>query len=78
MTWGRPRFHLIVDHAGREFFLNEGGNGIRLHHEVQLAARTQNKNLRETNIWAQSLEAALAEVRGHLPDYRFMGRWSRP
>jgi hypothetical protein len=30
--------------------LNEGGNGIRLHHEVQLAARTQNKNLRETNI----------------------------
>jgi hypothetical protein len=45
---------------------------------IQLAARTQNKNLRETNIWAQSLEAALAEVRDHLPDYRFMGRWSRP
>jgi hypothetical protein len=45
---------------------------------IQLAARTQNKNLRETNIWAQSLEAALAEVRGHLSDYRFMGRWSRP
>jgi hypothetical protein len=73
----RLRFHLIVDHASRKFFLNEGGNGMRLHYEVQIVARTQNKNLRETNIWAESLEAALAEVRGHLPDYRFMGEWSR-
>jgi hypothetical protein len=75
---GRLRFHLIADHASREFFLNEGGNGMWLHYEVQLVARAQNKNLRETNIWAESLEAALAEVRGYLPDYRFMGEWSRP
>jgi hypothetical protein len=75
---GRLRFHLIADHASREFFLNEGGNGIQLHYKVQLAARMQNKKLRETNIWAESLEAALAEVRGYLPDYRFMGEWSRP
>jgi hypothetical protein len=75
---GWPRFHLIVDHASREFFLNEGGNGMRLHYEIQLAARPQNKKLRETNIWADSLEAALAEVRGYLPDYRFMGEWSQP
>jgi hypothetical protein len=69
----RLRFHLIVDHAGREFFLNGGDNGIRLHYEMQLAARSQNKKLRETDIWAESVEAALAEVRGYLPDYRFMG-----
>jgi hypothetical protein len=48
----RLRFHLIVDHAGREFFLNGGDNGIRLHYEMQLAARSQNKKLRETDIWA--------------------------
>jgi hypothetical protein len=73
----RLRFHLIADHSSREFFLNGSGNGIRLHYEVQLAARTQNKNLRETDVWAPSLEAALAEVRSCLPDYRFMGEWSR-
>ena len=74
----RLRFYLTVDHANREFFLNGGDNGIRLHYEMQLEARSQNKKLRQTNIWTDSFEAALAEVQGYLPDYRFMGEWSRP
>jgi hypothetical protein len=73
----RLRFYLTVDHVSREFFLNGGDNGIRLHYEMQLVERSQNKKLRQTNIWADSFEAALAEVRGYLSDYRFMGEWQR-
>jgi len=72
------RFHLVADHTSREFFLDEGCNGMRLHYEVQLAARAQNKNLRESDIWVESLEAAVAEIQGYLPGYRFMGEWTRP
>jgi hypothetical protein len=73
------RFHVIFDDDNRRYFVNDAAfSGIRLHYEVQMAARSQNKKLKDTDLWAVSLEAALAEIKEHFPDYTFEGEWVLP
>ena len=73
------RFHLIFDDGNRRYFVNDAAvSGICLHHEVQIASRTKNQKLRDTDLWAVSLEAALAEIKEHFPDYTYEGEWGSP
>jgi hypothetical protein len=75
----QQRFHVIFDEGNRRYFVNDAAaSGIRLHYEVQMAARFKNQKLRDTDLWAVSLEAALAEIRKHFPDYTFEGEWVSP
>ena len=73
------RFHLIFDGGNRRYFVNDAAvSGIRLHYEVQMAARSKNQTLRDTDLWAVSLEAALAEINEHFPNYTYEGEWVSP
>jgi hypothetical protein len=75
----QQRFHVIIDEVNRQYFVsNDAANGIRLHYEVQMAARSKNQKLRDTDLWAVSLEGALAEIKKHFPDYTFEGEWVSP
>ena len=68
-------FHVIVDNAACAFALDGPGgpNGIRLHYEMQLAARSRSKKLRDFDLWADSQEAALAEMAKSFPGFKFVG-----
>jgi hypothetical protein len=73
------RFHVIFDEGSRRYFVNDAAvSRIRLHYEVQIASRTKNQKLRDTDLWAVSLEAALAEIKEHFPDYTYEGEWGSP
>jgi len=71
-------FHVTVDDSRRAFWLDgtAGPNSMRLHYEIVLHSRATGVRLREHNIFAQSPEAALAEVRGFLPGYEHVGAWT--
>jgi len=69
------RFHLIIDDFSRQFFVNESANGMRMHYEMQLAAR-MNRKLRDTDFWAESEDAILDYMARHFPGYQFKGDWS--
>ena len=60
-------FHLIIDDSNRQFFINESANGMRMHYEMQLAARMKNRRLRDTDFWAESREAILDHMKRWLP-----------
>jgi hypothetical protein len=70
-------FHIIVDDFNRTFSIDgpEGPSGVRLHYEMQQVIRQQNKKLRDFDLRAESFDAALAELKTHLPDYTFLGTW---
>jgi hypothetical protein len=79
MVTQQQRFHVIIDEVNRQYFVNDdAANGIRLHYEVQMAARSQKRKLRDTDLWAVSHEAALSEMKTHFPDYSFKGEWVSP
>jgi hypothetical protein len=77
-TSGKLRFHVIIDESKCQFFLNQSGNGIRLHYEMQMVVRSQKQKLRDTDIWADSEEAALQQMEQFFQGYRFMGAWASP
>jgi hypothetical protein len=74
-TSSKLLFHVILDGAAGAFSLDGPGgpNGIRLHYEMQQAARSRSKRLRDFDLWADSQEAALAEMTKRFPGYKFMG-----
>ena len=71
-------FHVIIDHTHRTFSMDgpEGPSGVRLHYEMLIVAREQNKKLHDFDIRAETHEAALAEMQALLPDYAFLGTWA--
>jgi hypothetical protein len=71
-------FHLIIDDSNRQFFINESANGMRMHYEMQLAARMKNRTLRDTDFWAESREAILDHMKHYFPGYQFNGEWISP
>ena len=54
----------------------DGPSGVRLHYEMLIVARNQNRKLSELDVRAETREAALAEIQAHLPDYTFLGTWA--
>jgi hypothetical protein len=73
-----PLFHVVVNDFHRTFSIDASDsiNGIRLHYEMLRFAREQNKNFREFDIRAASIEAAVAEVEKRFPEYSFLGTWA--
>jgi len=71
-------FHVVVDHASRSFSVDGPGdlNGVRLHCEVLMAARSLRRRLWEFDIKAESHEHALVQMRDALGEYRFAGSWA--
>jgi hypothetical protein len=71
-------FHVIIDHTHRTFSMDapEGASGVRLHYEMLVVARKQNKKLHDFDIRAETHEAALAEMQALLPDHAFLGTWA--
>jgi len=75
---GHITFHVVVDHASRSFSMDDpnGLNGVRLHCEVLMAARSLRRKLWEFDIKAESVEHALAQMQDALGEYRFAGSWA--
>jgi hypothetical protein len=75
---GRLLFHVIVDDFHRTFSIDGPGgpNGVRLHYEMQQAARREKKKLRDFDLRAGSHEAALTEMHNQFPGYQFLGTWA--
>ena len=75
---GRLTFHVIIDHTHRTFSIDgpDGPSGVRLHYQMLLVARKQNKKLKDFDIRAENRETALAEIQAHLHDYTFLGTWA--
>ena len=73
-----PLFHVVVNDFHRTFSIDASDsiNGIRLHYEMLRFAREQNKNFREFDIRAASIEAAVAEVEARFPEHSFLGTWA--
>jgi hypothetical protein len=71
-------FHAVIDDTRKTFTMDGPGdpNGVRLHYEVVRAARQHGRNLRQLDIRAASLEAAVVEARAFLSGYAFSGPWS--
>jgi hypothetical protein len=75
---GRLTFHVIIDHTHRTFSIDgpDGPSGVRLHYQMLLVARKQNKKLKDLDIRAETREAALSEMQAYLSDYTFLGTWA--
>ena len=75
---GRLTFHVIIDHTHRTFSMDgpDSPSGVRLHYQMLLVMREQNKKLKDFVVRAENSEAALAEIHAHLPDYTFLGTWA--
>jgi hypothetical protein len=75
---GRLLFHVVVDDFRHTFSIDGPGgpNGVRLHYEMQEAARAGKKKLRDFDLRAGSHEAALAEMHNQFPGYQFLGTWA--
>ena len=78
-TSGELIFHVIVDDFNRQFSIDgpEGPSGVRLPYEMQQVIRKQTKKLRDFDLRAASLEAALAEIQTLFPGYAFLGTWAQ-
>jgi hypothetical protein len=68
-------FHVTIDDSRRAFWLDGGINIMRLHYEIMRQARNTSAKLREHDVFAQSEEDALAEVRRSLSGYEHLGAW---
>jgi hypothetical protein len=75
---GKLLFHVIVDDFNGTFSMDgpDGLNGIRLHHEMMQALRSQKRKLPEFDLRAESQDAALADMREYFPGYVFLGSWA--
>ena len=77
-TSGKLTFHVIVDDFNSHFSMDgpEGPNGVRLHYEMVRVMRGQKKRLRDFELWADSHEAAIAQMTNYFPTYKFQGSWA--
>jgi hypothetical protein len=77
-TTGTLRFHVIIDDINCAFSVDgpNGPNGVRLHYEMVQVAREQNRKLRDFDLWAESLGAALALIKNYFPASTFLGTWA--
>ena len=75
---GKLLFHIIIEDQARQFSIDgpDGPNGFRLHYEMVQVARNQRRNLRDFDLWADSLDEAVSEMEQHFPGYKFLGTWA--
>ena len=75
---GKLLFHVIIEDRARQFSIDGPGgpNGVRLHYEMLQVARNQRRNLRDFDLWADSLNEAVSEMEQYFPGYKFLGTWA--
>jgi len=75
---GRLSFHVIIEDRAGQFSIDgpDGPNGVRLHYEMVQVARKQRRNLRDFDLWADSLDEAVTEMEKYFPGYKFLGTWA--
>jgi hypothetical protein len=78
VTEGQIAFHVVMDHVNYTFTLDgpDDPNGLRLHFDVQLAARHLQRKFSEFDVRADSKERAVADMAGSFPAYKFCGTWA--
>ena len=75
---GKLLFHVIIEDRAGQFSIDgpDGPSGVRLHYEMVQVARKQRRNLRDFDLWANSLDEAVSEMEKYFPGYKFLGTWA--
>lgn len=72
---GNILFHVVVDDSNQVFCMEhqDDTNAVRLHMEMMRHARYKRVNFRDFDLWAQSKDEAIRQIKAHYPAYEYLG-----